>query len=526
MSDNRLRALIIGGDPRILTEHLLEWIDPTHVDNETKKLPQAPDVKVVVIVTRWVSHSMFEKARAFAKSRSISVLQAHTGNYIIPELVKFSYLPAEAANRNGKKKENPVPEPPKEEPAQPPAPEPTPESVTVEQVGLTPEAVWEMYGSKAIAIVKSTLKPGDKVHEDDLLHLFSIPDGGVGLPKESAVHLLPELAVLGLIENTKGKTWQIPNLDVEFDYRTGESAISETTEEAEDVEVEPVLAEEVSKKVKKSRRDRAESQLVWVELLGGLNPGPYPTRKSIWVEALEHEEFSKPDGQPLMGDYYWQIIPLAIEYGVVEALKDGSYVVVPDAKVKLTRRGSSDPVVPEPEEEVKKELPKKQEAKKPEPKKEGPKPIKTKSANPAVQVRNHYGGTIPVLDRYTAPTKTLKRMIPGRYWDEAGARTVARICGVKDYNQCMELQDVFDDAEWDRLAFDTLRQLPIETIIPFLKEIPSDYDLTCIDCGKKFLFTVSEQEFIKKMVDKGEFDTYEIPKRCAECRKKARASRL
>jgi hypothetical protein len=396
--------------------------------------------------------------------------------------------------------------------------------ITVQQIGLTPEGVWDTYGSKAIEVVKGALKPGEKIHEDDLLQLFSMPDGGVGLPKESAVHLLPELAVLGLIMNVKGKTWQIPNLDVEFDYRTGEAA---TTEDApvDDSEVEPVLTEQVVAKVKKGRQDRAASTLIWVELLGGVNPGPYPTQKAIWEEALEHEEFSRPDGQPLVTDYYWKIIPQAIEYGVVERLKDGSYVVVPDEKVKLTRRGGAVPTPDDVKEEAAKEKPK-ETPKKQEPKKQEVKKVKTKAGNPAVHVRNHYGGTIPVLDRYTAPTKTLKRMIPSRYWDEAGARTIARIVGVRDHNQCMELKDVFENAEWDRMAFDTLRQLPIETIIPFLKELPSDYDLTCVECKTKFLFTVSEQEFIKRMVDKGEFAVYEIPKRCKSCRDKAKAGRL
>jgi hypothetical protein len=526
MTDTRIRALIVGGDSRNLTDALLEWVNPIHIstDSGQKKVDTPIEVTAVVVITRWVSHSMFTKAREFAKKRGVPLVQAHTGNYILSELVRFKIL-GEDALQDRKKKHAPAPEPKVEAPPPAPVPEPIHEPTVTEQTGLTPEEVWELYGSKAIEIVKTALKPGDKVHEDDLMHLFEVADGGVGLPKESAIHLLPELAVLGLIQNTKGKTWQIPNTDVEFDYKTGE--ISESEEQLpDDSEVQPVLADKIVEKVKKGRKDRAESKLQWVELLGGINAGPYPTQRAIWDEALEHEEFSKPDGQPLVSDYYWTIIPIAIEYGVVERLKDGSYVVVPDDKVKLTRRGKSDPVVPD--AEPIKHVEKKPEVKKQEPKKEPDKakPKATKSGNPAVIVRSHYGGDIPVLDRCTAPTKTLKRMIPARYWDEAGARTVARIIGVKDFNQCMEVKEVFDNSEWDRLAFDTMRALPIETIIPFLKELPQDYDLTCVECAAKFLFTVSEQEFIKKMVDKGEFESFEIPKRCAECRKKARASRL
>lgn len=537
MTDNRLRALIIGGDDRILTDHLLEWVNPTHVDNETKKLPtSANDVKVVVIITRWVSHSMFDKARTFAKGLGIPLLQAHTGNYVIHELVKGKHLPEDATSKNGKKKPEPAPEPAKPEPDPEPVKEPEP--VTVQQTGLKPDEVWELYGSKAIETVKGALKPGEKIHENDLIELFSMPDGGVGLPKESAVHLLPELAVLGLIINVKGKTWLVPNLDIDYDYKTLEPA--EAQPEADHEEVEPMLAGEVSEKIEKGRKDRAESKLKWVELLGGLHPGPYASQKAIWEEALKYSEFSRGDnGQPLVMEYYWHIIPIAIEYGVVERLRDGSYVVVPDEKVKLTLRDAS---VQVPEEDEKRDKRRKKRVvveepveepvaeepePEPEPVKETPKrKPKTESSNPVVIVRNHYGGTIPVLDRFAASTKTLKRLIPTRYWYEAAAQTIARITKVRDREQCEALRESFDEVEWDRLAFDTIRQLPIETILPFLKEMPQDMHLQCVDCGSKFMFTVSEQEFIKRMVEKGEFESYEVPKRCAECRKKARASRL
>jgi hypothetical protein len=47
----------------------------------------------------------------------------------------------------------------------------------------------------------------------------------------------------------------------------------------------------------------------------------------------------------------------------------------------------------------------------------------------------------------------------------------------------------------------------------------ADKTLTCVDCGKEFIFTEKEQEFYKKMNFTNE------PKRCKECRDKKKAEK-
>jgi hypothetical protein len=533
MTDKKLRALIIGGDRRNLTDTLLEWVDVTHVEQYEKKVPAAAQADVVVVITRWVSHGMYENGKKFAKARGIPVLQAHTGNYIVAELIKSGLLPKEAEEDRKKKKSE---QKPAQEIAPPPTVAPTTEPVKEESTGLDPDQLWDLYGTKAILVIKSSLKPGEKIHEDDILELFATPDIGVGLPKETSIHLLPTMVAYGVLIQAGDKVWQSPKLDVDYNYKTGEVAESETPTPEQPEEIVPVLAKEVKARVKHETKKRAEDQIVWVSLLGGLNPGPYPSQVSIWREALEHIEFSKPSGQPLGEEYYWKIIPLAIEYGVVERHKDGSYTVVPDATVTLTRRDGKGrkavrrvgrpkvdpepvPVAPDAPKAEPTPIPK------PPPKAEEKKE-KPKTGDPIKIVRKHYGGSIPTLDRFTAVTKTLKRMVPQRYWNELASRQVAKLIGVRDHGQCEELEIGFDAAEWDRIAIDMLMTLPVLTILPFLKELPQDYDLTCIDCAAKFMFTVSEQDFIRRMVDEKKFDTFEIPKRCIPCRKKLRANRL
>lgn len=533
MTDKKLRALIIGGDKRNLTDNLLEWADVIHVEQYQKKVPSSAEADVVVVITRWVSHGMYDQGKKFAKLRGIPCLQAHTGNYIVGELVKSGLLPKEAEEDRKKKKQ----EPESVQEIAPPPVAPVPEPAKEETTGLDPDQLWELYGTKAIMVIKNGLKPGEKIHEEDILELFSLADIGVGLPKETSIYLIPTLVAYGVLIQAGDKVWQSPKLDVDYNYKTGEVAESETPQPEQPEEIVPVLVKEIKARTKKDDKKRAESQLVWVELLGGLHPGPYSSQVNIWREALEYVEFSSKDtGAPLAEEYYWKIIPLAIEYGIVERQKDGSYVVVPDDKVTLTRRDGKGrkatqravrpkvdpepvPVVPDAPKAVPVPLPKPKPLA--EEKKERP-----KTGDPTKIVRKHYGGLIPTLDRFTAVTKTLKRMIPQRYWSEMASRQVAKLIGVRDYNQCEELEVAFEAAEWDRLALDMLATLPIITILPFIKDLPQDYDLTCVDCMKKFMFTVSEQDFIKRMVDKGEFTSYEIPKRCQECRKKLRATRL
>ena len=43
--------------------------------------------------------------------------------------------------------------------------------------------------------------------------------------------------------------------------------------------------------------------------------------------------------------------------------------------------------------------------------------------------------------------------------------------------------------------------------------------LTCIDCGKEFIFTAGEQKFLHTCVEDGRIETYQDAKRCVACRK-------
>ena len=45
-----------------------------------------------------------------------------------------------------------------------------------------------------------------------------------------------------------------------------------------------------------------------------------------------------------------------------------------------------------------------------------------------------------------------------------------------------------------------------------------DKKITCVDCGKEFVFTAGEQKFYHMLVVDGKMASYSEPKRCNICR--------
>lgn len=46
-----------------------------------------------------------------------------------------------------------------------------------------------------------------------------------------------------------------------------------------------------------------------------------------------------------------------------------------------------------------------------------------------------------------------------------------------------------------------------------------DIKLKCIECGKEFILSESEQMYFKKLLKEGRIKSYNQPKRCLQCRK-------
>ena len=65
----------------------------------------------------------------------------------------------------------------------------------------------------------------------------------------------------------------------------------------------------------------------------------------------------------------------------------------------------------------------------------------------------------------------------------------------------------------DLADLEILKECLAET--DFSPELGEDKEMTCIDCDKKFTFTVEEQQFYKSK-------NFPFPQRCRQCAKKRR----
>jgi hypothetical protein len=66
---------------------------------------------------------------------------------------------------------------------------------------------------------------------------------------------------------------------------------------------------------------------------------------------------------------------------------------------------------------------------------------------------------------------------------------------------------------------ETIAEAPKAEAAAEAKPVYTDKELTCVQCGKKFVFTAGEQEFYATHFDK-DGKPFREPLRCPDCRKK------
>ena len=78
----------------------------------------------------------------------------------------------------------------------------------------------------------------------------------------------------------------------------------------------------------------------------------------------------------------------------------------------------------------------------------------------------------------------------------------------------MEIKDLITDIELQE-CLELVEDTVVNKDVTNHPELGEDKKMTCIDCGKEFVFTVGEQEFYKSK-------SFAFPKRCRQCAKKKR----
>ena len=431
---DKLKVLLIGGMEHNISDEMKDRLDYHHIAQDDRSVPNAvyPDAQAVIVIRKFVSHMLSDRGKKIAKVRKIPFVAVRTPNFIIPELVRYGLI---------EEKKNGHP-PPKEAPKAAETAKPSDAHVQKQEdtIGLDIDQLREKYLDRTIDAVRKILKPGEKINEDDLLELLTLPDAA-GLPKNDIKELLPDLAVNGVIYNTTGKTWKMPPEDgTLYDFE-------------EDEEEAPRILEEKPVKSKDHVGEQRHSKVYWVELIQGFPEGPYNTQREVFMEGMKYKEFVKVDGTKPADSYYWQILPVAIKLGVVYE-KGGKYYVKRDPSVVLT---IDDTYKPPKAKKSAKKRPAFGRTAAGSPAKDLVRPA---SGRPPQKLADRYKIVIPVADVARHVIITAKRVISEAYWDECAARTMARLLRNTHYEAYLKNKEGFTIEEWDRLAWDTLRLMP------------------------------------------------------------------
>jgi hypothetical protein len=353
-------------------------------------------------------------------------------------------------------------------------------------------------------VIRDTMKPGDKYRENDLLRLMA---DFVGIDADEIRSVLPELAMRCILVNTVDDTWKVPSPEYEMDE-----------------DLEPAEPEE-------------SKQLSRTDLVGGLPEGPYSTKGEIVYEMCNYKEFLLEDGrEPIETSLYGVINRFAKKGGLVEM--DGQFHIEVNPKIKLTRLEK--PFRLKTAHGTYRRTKEEQEQTKVKPKPKSPEPapskpfaldltstqyLPTKEVPPMEKgfkaIRQQLG-KIPRPAIMPGVMTRLRKLFPKAHWDQAARLALDRRVKKAGVSSNNLVRDRFTDEEWDALAWEMLKGLPLEAVAPHINQVYENRVLVCEQCiqnGKslkeaEFVFTSMDQEFFFE-----KFGEVTPPRNCHACRK-------
>ena len=483
---DKLKAIVIGAFPRFV-QKIKKKLDPfldyrLILTTERVKQEYFKDVGVVIVLSDYVGKANASHGRDLARARGVPFTECSSENYVRTRLLEMKLIVDEEKVQTEKAAAAPVSE-----------------SKTETSIGLTHDQVLQ-YLPQARKSVEELLEPGGIADESLFMPILA---EYVGLPIDIVKNLLiPELIVTGLIANTVGTTWKrMTGPGMEYRYTKGGP---------------------------EAPKPRSTLKSTMIKNLQGLHPGPYRSKYAIAKEMEKYKEFVKQDGTTPTTNYLQRIVYEAQEAEAVFE-KDDQYFIKQEEEVKLTLIQKL-----EPKEEQKKEEPPK-ETPKPEPVTEvkvgstivptsfvslsslKAEPTPPPTVAPAAPTASPATVERPLLEINTADVplqiSMLKKLIPEKFWDEAASRALSAQLLASGHGGRSVAKGAFSIQEWDALAWETLKKLPLANIIPvWPPEKYEDMRLICRDCGKTFIFTAAKQEeHFKRWGD------VKPPRNCYQC---------
>lgn len=512
----KIRALIVGGDERRnIPKVVREAIDYVHVPSTRETFPTsvAPDVEVIVVLTRWLGRPAWRIAQDIAQKRKLPLIQSKTGNYILAGLIKHSNDKNKFKERvdpylTEKAEEAVEAEEPKTE-VQSPSQKDSPDDWTVEDL-------WANYGKRLIEVVKSLMLPDEKL---DQVELFPILAEELSISEQALAKLIAsdELKVKGVLANTVGTTWK--RLAAGSDYKV-------------DAEAAP------------KPPARKESQATKMTLfIAGLHPGPHLSKWAIAGELQKYKEFFTLDGKPPSRTYAMVMVKNAIELKIIKEVENQGWVIERDPSIQLTPINPQSTTTPEAPKKAEPKLVAKEEPKPapaPEPKPSIVEKLSTEYVSlaglaPALaqKAATPSSNGVPQSATVSAPEDSLKKVLgkiercelmpdqlklqkslmPGRLWDAVAQQEICDRLKKAGLPSKPLPKGIFTSEEWDGLAWSALGDVPYRKIAIQMRGSLEDESCVCFECGTNFVFTKGEKQWLFE-----KFGDFRSPKYCKPCK--------
>src|SRR4029079_5615792 len=258
------KIILVGGMDYNVPADLKNFFDIVKHITHASKYNTLPQADYIFVITSWANHNMVEQVKGEAK---VPIVWLPQGWAAMKEtLQKRSLLPPDAPEGS----DAPV------VPAAPAAPS---------TLGLSEGEIWKKFGDKMMEACRTILEIGQKVSEKELLEILAM----AGPPPEDCKLFLPKLQMLGIIAPRKNDRGRLASSDSEaYEGEAPEGSEPEPLKKQRkrlEVDIEQTTAD--------VRRGMVRGNpSLPARLLAGLRPGPYPTKRSIYVEMRRYKEFA------------------------------------------------------------------------------------------------------------------------------------------------------------------------------------------------------------------------------------------
>lgn len=455
-----LHIVVVGGDITRAAKSVTNTFEITHHSDGARHIRSTSEkVQAVVVLTKFKVVNSVQNARDFANTRNIPLLLVPSWNQIkdavlaCERLAPFTgYLAEKTSDKPDPVEEKPVAE---------------------TDAGISEVELWDIYQDMAVETVRCFLKVGEKIHASELAPALS---SELSLSEKDVRLLMKRMHGAGVVSNIAGETWKLlPHGGQSYEY---------------EMDRREVPAPDPSRA--SAEHHGMPSRVPFVH---GLPRGPYRTKREISVEMQKYKEFLWDDGSPLTPNGYLRIISQATASGAIKMAKSGLFEIDRRDDMKLTPVEAAPKTSTEPAQAP-----------------EAPKPPAPKVSDDVRFLRN----MVDPIERSRTPNYIIagvKGAMSPQKWDWAATQSILSTLRKKGVEPKASIpRDLFENDEWDALAWELLRKMPLEVVAPLLVVIYEDETITCVECEEEFLFTKGEKMFFFE-------HDFAPPKRCKTCKK-------